>query len=88
MTFFITLIPAVTPLAENLERSQVISFSIPIYQARTQIFMENPRDALNYFTYVESLTWMAWTFVGLFSLIAPPFLYVTTRLDNFASSLC
>ena len=81
-------IPAVTPLAENLERTQVISFSIPIYQARTQIFMENPRDALNYFTYVESLTWMAWTFVGLFSLIAPPFLYVATRLNVFASFLC
>ena len=80
--FIIFFYTAVSPLAENLERSEVISFSIPIYQARTELFLKNPNDALKFSTYVEPLTWIAWIFIGLFVITMSFFLYATTRYSN------
>ena len=80
--FIISFNTAVSPLAENLERSEVISFSIPIYQARPQLFLKNPNDALKFSTYVEPLTWIAWIFIGLFVITMSFFLYATTRYSN------
>ena len=70
---------AVTPLYQEVRRDNVVSFSIPIYQAYTQLFIQNPGDSISLGKYIQPLTWLAWTFIGIFCLIVPVFMYITAK---------
>ena len=70
---------AVTPLFQTLSRDNVISYSVPIFQSYTQLFIQNPGDSISFGKYVQPLTWLAWTFIGIFCLIVPVFMYITAK---------
>ena len=74
--FFLRI--GVSPFTVTLARSQVVSFSQPILQADHRLFIKNPIGNFNFQAYNEPLEDLAWVFVGLFCLLTPPFLYLST----------
>ena len=57
----------------------MITFAQPITQIYHSLFIKNPQGTFNFKSYVEPMQYMSWIFIGLFLLITPPFLYITTQ---------
>ena len=67
------------PIAMSVERSSVITPTYPFFHAKSQIFIENPKNAINYAAFTEPLQWTAWLMVGVFALLSPIFLYMSAK---------
>ena len=44
-----------------------------------KLLIKNPLGGMNYMAYIEPLHYTAWYAIGLFFIVTPPFLYLTTR---------
>ena len=70
---------ALPPMGMLVERADVISFSQPVVSGVSVLFAKNPKDAVNYTAYTESLHSVTWIFIAIFGFLAPLFLYVTNK---------
>ena len=70
---------ALPPMGMLVERAEVISFSQPVDSGVTVLLIKNPKDAVNYTAYTESLHSLTWIFIAIFSFLAPIFLYITNK---------
>ena len=70
--------PAVTGMTITIARGQVVSFLQPIVSVSHGLFIKNPTGDFNYLAYIEPLKNIAWLFIGLYWIITPVFLYLTT----------
>ena len=74
-----TFFSALPPMGMLVERAEVISFSQPVDSGVSVLFVKNPKDAVNYTAYTESLHSVTWIFIAIFGFLAPLFLYVTNK---------
>ena len=74
-----SFLTAVTDFTVTRERSNVITFAQPITQIYHSLFIKNPEGTFNYKSYVDPLRYSSWVFVGLFCLVCPPFLYLSSQ---------
>ena len=73
---------AVTDITITVARSNVITFAQPITEIYHSLFIKNPMGTFNFKAYVETLKYMSWLFVGLFCILAPTTLCITTRFGH------
>ena len=73
------LISAIGPFSLTLLRSQFISYSHIIDNMHDKLVIKNPTDTFNFEAYTKPLRLWSWVFIGIFCVVCPPFLYVTTR---------
>jgi hypothetical protein len=73
------LISAIGPFTLTLLRAQFISYSHIIDSMHDELVIKNPTDTFNFEAYTKPLRLWSWIFIGIFCIVCPPFLYVTTR---------
>ena len=66
-------------MAQTTERSKVASFSYPLIETHMVLVIKNPVDAYYYSAFIDQLMGMTWMAIGLFCIIVPVFLTVTTK---------
>ena len=70
----------VTGFSNSFARAQVIDFSFRSEEVNfDKLLIKNPLGGMNYMAYIEPLHYTAWYAIGLFFIVTPPFLYLTTR---------
>ena len=69
---------AIEGFAVSPERSQVVDFTHTILETSFNIVIKNPVGNPNYMAYILPFTYISWICVGLFCLVAPLFLFLTT----------
>jgi len=79
LDFIFTYFSALPPMGMLVERAEVISFSQPVDSGVSVLFVKNPKDAVNYTAYTESLHSVSWIFIAIFGFLAPIFLYVANK---------
>ena len=72
---------AVTDLTYTVPRTAVLTFVTPLELSYHTLFIKNPSESYNFLAYVDPLQWMSWTFIGVYVLIIPLFLGLTTRYN-------
>ena len=56
-------------------RGEAITFSSTLDQTYRTLFIKNPMGSYNYKAYIEPLHYLSWMSIGIFSFVAPLFLY-------------
>ena len=80
VNFSKNLLQAVTGLSASFARAQVVDFTFKVQPPSfDKLLIANPLGGLNYMAYIEPLHYSAWYGIGLFVILTPPFLYLTTR---------
>ena len=79
MNFFYQFL-GVTGFSNSFARAQVIDFSYRVQPPSfDKLLIANPLGSMNYMAYVQPLHYTAWYAIGIFIIVTPPFLYLTTR---------
>ena len=73
---------AATDFTVTRARSDVITFAQPITQIYHSLFIQNPSGTFNYMAYIEPLHYLSWIFVGVFSVVTPPAIFLTAKYSN------
>ena len=76
---FFILISAIAPFVITHSRAQAISYSHIIDSMHDELAIKNPTDTFNFEAYTKPLRLWSWIFIGIFCIVCPPFLYLTTR---------
>ena len=66
-------------LGVSHQRSEAISYSVPLNQEYFQFFVKNPEGAINYQTFTEQFHYITWICVMIFCIIVPSYLAVTIQ---------
>ena len=61
------------------QRSAVVTFAMPIFDAYFALFIKNPNDNFNIMAYIEPVHWLAWIGIFVFLATVPPLLYLAVR---------
>ena len=75
--------PAVIAFTVTRARSEAITFAQSILQIPHGVFIQNPSGTLHYMAYIEPMHYLAWIVIGLFCVLTPPVLFLTTRYPCF-----
>ena len=59
----------------NVPRSEVVSYSFPLFRGENAVFIKYPSDNYNFDAYLLPFTFWSWIFTLLFLLVVPLFLY-------------
>ena len=73
------LISAIAPFVITHSRAQAISYLHVIDNMHDELAIKNPTDTFNFEAYTKPLQLWSWIFIGIFCIVCPPFLYLTTR---------
>ena len=76
---FFILSSAIAPFVITHSRAQAISYSHIIDSMHDELAIKNPTDTFNFEAYTKPLRLWSWIFIGIFCIVCPPFLYLTTR---------
>ena len=82
MIFFIDLLIAPTSFIQTAERSVAADFVTPLIFSYKSVFIKNPANVYNFTAYLEPLTYLSWTFIGLFFLLVPYCLHMISKLSR------
>ena len=69
----------VTDFTVTRERSEAITFAMPITQIYFSLFIKNPVGTYNFLAYMIPLHNLSWVGIAIFALIVPVFLYMSVR---------
>ena len=66
----------------NVPRSNVVSFSFPLFRGENGIFIKNPQAKNNMMAYLEPFTIWAWLLTIIFIIVMPSCLYAFNKSCN------
>ncbi len=58
-------------LVMRVERSQVINFMLPFMTTHDKLYIKNPINSLNLFTYLEPLKYPVWILIVIWYILVP-----------------
>ena len=70
---------ATTTFVVTQQRSTVISFASPIFDAYFSLFIRNPAESFNIMAYIEPMDWLVWVGMFVFLATVPPLLFLVIR---------
>ena len=68
-----------TPFTVTKARSKIMTFMEPVTFMHLSLIIKNPSETYNLLAYIEPMRYLAWAFVMIFILVAPPVLYLAVK---------
>ena len=70
---------AVSPMVFSTEENSEVSYSYQLGEVHHRLFIKNLVDSFNLGSYTNGITTLVWGCIGLFCVVCPPFIYLTTQ---------
>ena len=75
----IVILKGLVPLVFDSERNKAMSYAFATNSFRYVLAIKTPTDSMSYMAYIDPITVLAWTSLGIFCLISPIFLTIVSR---------
>ena len=70
----------------SLQRTDVVSFSLPLFKGENGFFIKNPANKYNYTAYLQPMTLLAWAFIFVFALVTPLAVFGYNKLNPYSAN--